>query len=311
MKKSIKILIVLTILCCMLVVGLTACSDPADNGGSNSGNESGDVGINEIQEFKTIMSAVLDKFAKKPTAQIASAAEASGESLDVIDEICEYMNGVEGKQEAQGEEKEILDSVAVTNFVAMLAFGEVLSEVSGSDKIYGVPMTLNFGENTVPSVGYAIVQSKGTHRIAYMYGSDEKIGEMVYMYDVDYRGENDFSAKMIALSLKSLDAEPKADENWFSYYFYGDTDSRACYMTGAKTSDYTDGQVAYKNKNNSSVYTTSDVGVTNTCFSKVKAQYSDIDVELIRTLKQSSKYNITHEQYMKTAGELSKEYGIE
>lgn len=318
MKKSIKVLVVTAILCCILAVCLTACNDHDKNNGTGSngsGNESNNSGnaVNEIQEFKTMMTAVINKFNNdlKPNALMTAVSVSEIESGgDYVDDIYTFMDGIEEKEEEQGNGVQILNNLALSNLIGMLSFGEALHETSGADKIYGIPMKYEFDKQDNLSVGYAIVQSTGTHRIAYLYSNDEQHGEVVYMYDIDYRSENDFSAEMIMLSTNKLDVQLQSGDAWYSYYFYGDTDSRCFYMTGGSDINGLQGSAVYRDMSGANVYSIDGINHVYRCFDIVKNQYTHIDIKLLRSLKDSSEYVITNELYYKIAEDLMKEYGL-
>ncbi len=313
MKKSIKVLVVAAILCCILAVCLTACNNPDKNNGTGSngsGNESNNSGnaINEIEEFRSIMSNVLDKFNTKEEAQLLSKMS-TAKVFEYASER-EIYKFMESAEKEVYEKDEILDMVALSNFIAMFSYGEVLSQVSGTDKIYDIPMKVDMGEDIFPHTGYVIVKSKGTHRIAYLYASSEKYGEIVYMYDIDYISAENFSARMLLLTMDTIEIKNERSES-ISYYIYGDTDNRAIFMKGEWSEEASYGAMAYRDIASGISYITSSEKSVDSCFAKIKSHYEGIDMELLRTLKDNVKYDIAYEQYNKVADELLEKYDVQ
>ena len=178
----------------------------------------------KLKEFRSIMTNVLDKFNTKEEAQLLSKMSNCEMVFDTRANVKFIIYGSAEKEVY--EKDEILDMVALSNFIAMFSYGEVLSQVSGTDKIYDIPMKVDMGEDIFPHTGYVIVKSKGTHRIAYLYASSERYGEIVYMYDIDYISAENFSARMLLLTMDTIEIKNERSES-ISYYIYGDTDNRA------------------------------------------------------------------------------------
>lgn len=308
MKKS-KVLIILTLLCCILVINLAACKDPSgDYTDSMTGEE-------QFNEYRQIATAVLDKLTGKSQSEISvtklSADSANGKKNEFtkserLQGVYDYLGAVEDKEISKSD----LVNVSALNFVSTLIYGELWNKYGNTDKFYGVPMKIEWGESISPSESYVVVLSKGARKIAYMYGKDEKAGEVVYVYDIDYVNADEFSAKMISLAMDELNVKSSA-LNASSYYFYGDTDGRSLIMSGIWKAEESYGELLYKATADSSHYSIKDLSIINSCFSKLRVEYDDIDLKLIRSLKNRYEFSVTREQHNEAAYELLARYGLQ
>ena len=306
MKKKITVIIAMLCVMCMLIA-LCACDvkDDAPDGKNDSGDigsgEDGN-GVKEIQKLRQITSAVLDEFSGRLKASVASAVSenaVSGDSkgfekLTALQEISDYMDTVENKYVV---EEKLMNEIAIRNFIAVRAYGELINEICEGDKIYGVPFKITNKENTIPSEAYAVILSEGSHITAYLYGKDDEVGECVYKWDIDYVNDKEFSAQMMTM----IDGTP-------TYYFYGDTDGESLFVScnGDDT-----GVIEYKTSNGDDCYSCDNFDVVNNCRSKIKYQFDTIDIEYLRTLKDNCQYSASQQQYYLIADALSEEYGIE
>lgn len=307
--KKFKVFIVLTALCCLLTVVLVACngSDKGKGGdnGAGSGNDvgsgnisSGNVSdVNEIEQLRHIMSVVLDEFSTRLTtasaqltADVQVGEKASFEKSSAVQQIFGYLDSVEDKEVIDSDNE--LNKISIKNFISVLAYGELLSDICDTDKIYGVPIEIEMGENISPSKGYVTIKSEGTHIIAYLYGKDDEVGELIYKYDIDYISDTEFSAKMITYS-----------NDKFVYYVYGDTDGDSLLMTGDT--------LMYKAQNSDVCYKSTGATTVNSCFNKVNFELADFDFPFIRSLKDSCEKSSTHAQYTEIAEKLCEKYGVQ
>jgi len=333
MKK--KILVMVALLCIMsMLVAFAGCagkgngnslggetesgwqSDNVGSGNISSGNEGGSTSdVNEVEQFGQIMTAVLNEFSGRLktnnvllsnlATEIVSGENVGFEKSPALQEIYDYMDTVEDKEIF---EDNLMNEIAVRNFIAVRAYGELINKLCDTDKIYGVPIELDMGKNTSPSTAYSIILSEGTHIVVYLYGKDDTVGEMVYKFDVDYVSDSEFSAKMIMLNMPQLNSDET--ENVYSYYFYGDTDGRTLYSVYGGNDNGGNG-LCYKESDSNVCYRSVNRDAIKQCLSKVKSEYDEIDVELIRALKGSCKCSATYQQYSEIADKLCEQYGVE
>lgn len=318
MKKS-AILIVSMILCCLLLVGLMACKDP--QGELPSGNKD----VNEVEEFTEIMTAVIGEFvsmAKANTSISTQLATADGEvsvgtaSRDTVDDAFDYLNEAPDKEDAPQYEQ-MAGSMAVTNLISVLAYVQTLGEVHDVDKIYDKPFRIEPTRETVDDVevvysgGYAVVKSENNHKILYFYNKDDEHStEGVYKYDINYKSEDDFSAKMAMVSMDEIELGSTTKET-IAYYFYGDTNGRVLFMMGEWNRDMKSNNfVAYRGESEGAFGMFDSEKVVSDCFNFVNNDYNTIDLELVRSLKDGELKSFTWKQYMDTAEKLAKEFGL-
>ena len=327
MKKKITLMIALLCIVSILVAFAGCAGKGGGNSlggekgsGQSSGNvSSGDAGgstsdVSQVEQFRKVITAVLNEFSGrlKTNGVLLSSLSTeivSGENIDfekssALQEIYDYMDTVEDKDIV---EEKLMNEIAMRNFIAVRAYGELINKLCNTDEIYGVPIELDMGNDTSPSTAYSIILSEGTHIVVYLYGRDDKTGEMVYKFDVDYVSDSEFSAKMMTLVMPQLDSDDT--ENAFAYYFYGDTDGRALY--GVYNGDNGDSALLYKKADSDACYSSANSDAVNHCFSKVKPEYDAIDLDLIRSLKDSCKCSASYQQYSEIADKLCEQYGIE
>lgn len=338
MKK--KITVIIALFCIVSVLfALVACDGIGDkdkssesvqsgdktNSGSqsgdntNSGSQSGEVTTkSEIQHLRKVMTAVLNEFsgiAKYSNSLLTNlSVGASGdgkvefEKSVALQDIYDCMGTAENKETV---EEKWMNEIAVRNFIAVLTYGELIDQYCNTDKIFGLPLEIKMAENTLPSTAYAIILSEGSRITVYFYGKDDTVGELVYKYDVDYVSDSEFSARMIMLNKSRLDSDDNRKIG--SYYFYGDTDGDV--VCGLYQTNY-DGDdngsaITYKSADSDFCYRSADQVAVRQCFSKVKSEYDGIDLELVRSLKNSCQNTVDIQQYNQIADRLCEQYGIE
>ncbi|MDE6276150.1 MAG: hypothetical protein K2M75_06405 [Clostridia bacterium] len=314
MKKKITVIMALVCIISMLVA-FNACDG---NNVPDAGNPSGEIGsgapsgsvsqVNQIQQFRSVMTAVLNEFSGrlKNTASlmaVLSGESASGEDKGfekpvALKEIYDYADTVEGKEVI--EDKQI-NEFALRNFLATRAYGELICQICETNQIYGMPIEIN-SPNASPAKAYVVVLSKGTHITAYLYSNDEKDGENVYKWDIDYVSDSKFSAKMIIMSC----GKPM-------YYVYGDTDGEAMFVSRNSSHDSVElqGEVQYKKSDSDECYSLTAQDAVKQCFAKVQYEFDSIDFKYLRALKDSVENTATQQQYDKIADALCKQYGID
>ncbi|MDE5756049.1 MAG: hypothetical protein K2I23_03080 [Clostridia bacterium] len=311
MKK--KITLIISLLCIMsIMIALVAC-DGKDNSGENgSGQPSGSIGsgedgngVNEVQHFRRVMTAVLNEYSSRLTSSVAltsalseelGSGDSNGfEKSAALKEIYDYMNTVEGKEVI---EEKIIDEFAIRNFLSARAYGELVNQICETDKIYAKPIKINRKENVSPSTSYAVILSEGTHIIVYLYGSDGEVGESVYKWDINYISDKEFSAKMLTIS----DGKP-------TYYIYGDTDGESLSIMCNSSSD-DGGVIQYKTSNSDDSYSSSDSNAVKQCLAKVQYEFDSIDFKYLRSLKDAYQNTAEQQQYDDIADALCKEYGL-
>ncbi|MDE7337409.1 MAG: hypothetical protein K2N32_04770, partial [Clostridia bacterium] len=128
-------------------------------------------------------------------------------------------------------------------------------------------------------------------------------------YDINYKSKDDFSAKMAMVGMDEIDLNSKVDEA-SAYYFYGDTKGRMLYMIGSWGQKLSSGIVAYKGAESAPVYLVEESEVINNCFAGVRYDYTSIDLELVRSLKEKAEKSFSWDQYQETAKKLANEFGF-
>ena len=285
MKK--KITVIIALFCIVSVLfALVACDGIGDKDKSsesvqsgdktNSGSQSGEVTTkSEIQHLRKVMTAVLNEF--------------SG--------IAKYSNSL------------------LTN-LSVGASGDGKVEFEKSVALQDIYDCMGTAENkeTVEEKWmneFAVILAEGSRITVYFYGKDDTVGELVYKYDVDYVSDSEFSARMIMLNKSRLDSDDNRKIG--SYYFYGDTDGDV--VCGLYQTNY-DGDdngsaITYKSADSDFCYRSADQVAVRQCFSKVKSEYDGIDLELVRSLKNSCQNTVDIQQYNQIADRLCEQYGIE
>lgn len=332
MKKKITVIIALLCIISMLVA-FAGCAgkgnDNAPGGSTGNGQQSGNVSsgnassgnedgsqlpsVNESQQFRKVMSAVLNEFSSRLrteavlltslATEIVSGENVGFEKSEALQEIFDYMDSVVDKERI---EEKLMNEIAIRNFVAVLAYGELIDNSSEADKIYGVPIEIKMRENISPSSFYAVILSEGNHIVVYLYGKDDVLGEVIYKYDIDYVSDSEFSAKMITLNISDVDDA----EDSGVYYFYGDTDGAAL-MIGRNPKDEDNGELLYKSSDGDVSFKSDNIAAFSYCYSKVKSQFADIDFDLIRSLKDTCQTSVTEQEINELADLLCEKYGIE
>ena len=314
MKKS-KILIVLSVMCCLLLFTFAACDKkPTDNGGgTGSGAVSGDTTeIKEIEEFRHILDVVIKEFKGKanPTAVQANSVEFSTEQYaqkGSVEKVYELLDACDNKTDGS-EYESMCSDLALDGLVTMLAYVETLNEVCGIEDIYGVPMK-NVDANDF-NKGYVTVLAKGTCRTIYLYMYEN--GEVVYKYDIDFINDEEFSVSMIMLYMNELKTDGTKDSVTSSYYCYADTDDAFLIMLGDWTENTNSDSdlVAYKKNSQSDIFCVEDSQVLNNCFKAIKDDYAAIELQLLRDMKNNCSNSFTEQQYEENYKKLSEKYGI-
>ncbi|MDE7191933.1 MAG: hypothetical protein K2O35_05665 [Clostridia bacterium] len=324
MKKKITVIIALFCIISMLVAFAGCAGKGNDNApggatgsGQQSGNEDGSQlpSVNESQQFKKVISAVLNEFSSRLKAknvllsslatEIVSGENVGFEKSEALQEIFDYMGAVEDKESI---EEKSMNEIAIKNFVAVLAYGELIDNSSEADKIYGVPIEIKMSENTSPSSCYAVILSEGNHIVVYLYGKDDAVGEVIYKYDIDYISDSEFSAKMITLNISQPDVDDAEDSG--VYYFYGDTDGAALMISG-NLKDEDNCALSYKSSDGDASFRSDNIDAFGYCYSKVKSQYGNIDFDLIRSLKDTCQNSVTEQEFKELADLFCEKYGIE
>ena len=328
--KKIKMIIVSLMLCCLVAICFSACNDPNGDNNGKGGNQNG---VNEYEEFTTIVSTVIKKYAPQQeqdgvaVAKLAAGISGNGqESIGTVeglavDDVFNYLDYEDSKTQSSQYES-TMNNMAVGNLIAVLSYVEALHEVSGDDKVYDVPMKLlpeekdENGIHIKTSGGYAIVKSQGTHRIMYSYVKEGN-SETVYKYDINYKSKDDFNATMVSVFMNenivingSTFMDMQGNNQMSLYYFYGDTNGRSLLMMGDWINADASNTLACKNGNDASVYLFNDNDILRECFLRVYSDYSRIDLTLARSLTSAEK-SFTQARYDKVAKKLCKEYGYE
>ncbi|MDE5989963.1 MAG: hypothetical protein K2H36_00080 [Clostridia bacterium] len=304
--KKIKTLIVSLILCCLLVICFSACKDPSDNGDGKD--------VNEYEEFTQIITTVIEKFApkKEEGASIAKLAANDGTSVGTIksvsaDAAIDYLNS-EGVKVEDDSYNNTANSMATGNLIYALSIAKALNEKCGVEKeIYDVAMKITSEEEDYCS--YAVITSSKEGKTAYLYSVDGN-HETLYQIHVEYNSATDFSARMIVLSMDDIVVDGSKSEA-ASYYFYGDTKGKMLYMMGDWRNPEHQSQVlAYRENSDGKCYSSTDLTSVNTSFSMTKQDYTTIDLQLLRSLKDKAEKSITAEQFNELINGLAEQYGL-
>ena len=324
--KRMKTLIVALLLCCLLAFCFSACKDPNGDGGNggnggNDGDDGAQTAVNQYEEFTAIITALIKDFAPqkdKDTDTVAKLAMASApESVGTVESkkraaavaVIENLISADGMSE-DSRYNTTANQMAAGNLIYALSIAKALNEKCGIEKdIYNVGMKI-VDDSDPDYVSYAVITSNKKTKTAYLYEVDGSV-ETVYQIYVEYNSDTDYTARMIVLSMDGIIVDASKSEA-SSYYFYGDTDGRMLYMMGDwKHPQHQTQVVAYREDVDGKCYSTDDAEITKLCFNITKNDYTSIDIELLRSLKDSAENTITGEEFNGIIDSLVEEYGLE
>ncbi|MDE6188773.1 MAG: hypothetical protein K2G37_00605 [Clostridia bacterium] len=275
MKKKSCVLAVAVALCIVLIFSMVAC------GGVT----------NEVQEYKDILEKVVTTYYNKYNAE----ADSVGLSLMSAAKAVTYPQGVFEALQGASDKEEIDDqdnyeSMAIDGLLSIYAYIDSFGEIYGSEKLYDITMYMPSYESEAgftTQAAYVTIESKGNHKIAYMYGGGND--ECFYVFDIEFINDSTFSITM--LTIVNIDGKL---ENM--YYVYTDTDGRfVFYVPYEGGAIYSDG---------SKGYVVDDESAIAKCDSEVKPLFDAVDLDAMRAYEDKTDHPVTREQYQASLEKL-------